>query len=106
MTMGSYDRAEVCELVGLDLLNLLTNDFGKHSINLHAADGLSCFQNISGPDSEKIKTKMCKISKENRLNITVECNLGTTGFLDVTFENLTLITPSKNRSTRYSKSHQ
>ena len=84
--MGSYDGAEVCELVGLYLLNLLTNEFGKHNIGLYRDDGLSCFQNISGPDSEKIKKKMCKIFKENRLNITVECNLAITDFLDVTFD--------------------
>ena len=84
--MGSYDGAEVCELVGLYLLNLLTNEFGKHNIGLYRDDGLSCFQNISGPDSEKIKKKMCKIFKENRLNITVECNLTITDFLDVTFD--------------------
>ena len=29
---------------------------------------------------------MCKIFKENRLNITVECNLAITDFLDVTFD--------------------
>ena len=52
--MGSYDGAEVCELVGLYLLNLLTNEFGKH-IGLYKDDGLSYFQNISNPDSEKIK---------------------------------------------------
>ena len=33
VTMGSYDGAEVCELVGLYLLNLLTNEFGKHNIS-------------------------------------------------------------------------
>ena len=86
VTMGSYDGADVCELVGLYLLNLLTNEFGKHNIGLYRDDGLSCFQNISGPDSEKIKKKMCKIFKENHLNITVECNLTITDFLDVTFD--------------------
>ena len=29
---------------------------------------------------------MCKIFKENHLNITVECNLTITNFLDVTFD--------------------
>ena len=29
---------------------------------------------------------MCKIFKENRLNITVECNLTITDFLDVIFD--------------------
>ena len=86
VTMGSYDEAEVCELVGLYLLNLLTNEFGKHNISLYRDDGLSCFQNISSPDSEKIKKKMCKIFQDNRLNITAECNLAITDFLDVTFD--------------------
>ena len=64
--MTSYDGAEVCELVGLYLLNLLTNEFVlKHNIGLYRDDGLSCFQNISGPDSEKIKKKKHKIFKEN-----------------------------------------
>ena len=82
VTMGSYDGAEVCELVGLYLLNLLTNEFGKNNIGLYRDHGLSCFQNISGLDSEKI----CKIFTENGLNITVECNLVITDFLDVTFD--------------------
>ena len=29
VTMGSYDGAELCELVGLYLLDLLTKEFGK-----------------------------------------------------------------------------
>ena len=85
VAMGSYDGADVCELVGLYLLNLLTNEFGKHNISLYRDDGLSCFENISGTDSQKVK-KMCKIFKENCLNITVQCNLAITDFLDVTFD--------------------
>ena len=64
VTMGSYDGAEVCELVGLYLLSLLANEFGKHNIGLYRDDGLSPFQNISGPDPEKIKKKLCKTFKE------------------------------------------
>ena len=82
VTMGSYDGADVCELVGLYLLNLLTNKFGKHNICLYRDDDLSCFQNISGPDSEK----MCKIFTKNRLIITVESYLPITNFLDVTID--------------------
>ena len=43
VAMGSYDGAEVCELVGLYLLNLLTNEFGKHNMGLYRDDSLSCF---------------------------------------------------------------
>ena len=39
VTQGSYDGAKVCELVGLYLLNLLTND----GVSLYGDDGLSCF---------------------------------------------------------------
>ena len=86
VTMGSYDGAELCELVGLYLLDLLTKEFGKQNIGLYRDDGLSCFENISGPDSEKIKKKLFKIFKCNGLSITVECNLIVTDFLDVTFD--------------------
>ena len=64
VTMGSYDGVEVCELVALYLLNLLTNEFRKNNIGLYRDDGLSCFQNISGPDSERIKRKCVTYSKK------------------------------------------
>ena len=86
LTMGSYDRAEVCELVEIYLLNLLTNKFGKNNIDFYRDDSLSYFQNISGPDSETIKNKTCKIFKEGRLNITVASNSAITDFFDVTFD--------------------
>ena len=86
VTMGSYDGAELCELVVLYLLDLLTKGFGKQNIGLYRDDGLSCFENISGPDSEKIKKKLFKIFKCNRQSITVECNLIVTDFLDVSFD--------------------
>ena len=78
--MGSYDGDEVFELVGLYLLNLSTNEFGKNNSSLYRDDSLSCFQNISGPDSKRIKKKMLKIFKENGLNITLACNLTITDF--------------------------
>ena len=34
VTMGSYDGAEVCELVGLFILNDLCNEYGKDNIGL------------------------------------------------------------------------
>ena len=67
-------------------LDLLTKEFGKQNIGLYRDDGLSCFENISGPDSEEIKKKLFKIFKSNGLSITVECNLIITGFLDINFD--------------------
>ena len=85
-TMGNYNGAELCELVRLYLLDLLTKEFGKQNIGLCRDDGLSCFENMSGPDSEKIKKNLFKIFKNNGLGITEECNLIFTDILDVTFD--------------------
>ena len=73
------------ELVGLYLLDLLTKKLCKQNIGLYRDHGLSCFENISGPDPDKIKKKLFNIFKSNGLSITVECNLIRTDFLDVTF---------------------
>ena len=86
VTMGSYDGAEVCELVGLYIPYILKTGFGHAKIGLHRDNGLGCFQNLSGPESEKVKKKLRKIFKQSGLSITVECNLQLTDFLDVTFD--------------------
>ncbi len=39
--MGSYDGAEICELVGLFILNKLGQKFGKENIGLYRDDGLA-----------------------------------------------------------------
>ena len=75
----------MCELVGLYLLDLLTKKLCKQNIGLYRDHGLSCFENISGPDPDKIKKKLFNIFKSNGLSTTVECNLIRTDFLDVTF---------------------
>ena len=69
----------------LDTL-FLTKKFGHDKIGLYRDDGLGCFENLSGPESEKVKKKLCKIFKQSGLSITVECNLQITDFLDVTFD--------------------
>ena len=61
--MGSYDRVEVCELVGLYILDILTKEFGHDNIGLYRDDGLGCFQNLSGPESVNVKKKLFKIFK-------------------------------------------
>ena len=46
--MGSYARAEVCELAGLFILNELSKKFDKDDIGLFRNDGLSVFKNYNG----------------------------------------------------------
>ena len=45
VAMGSFDGPEVCELVGLYLLNILKKEFGGKNIGLYRGNGLSCFRN-------------------------------------------------------------
>ena len=59
--MSSYDGAELCEIVGLNLLDVLSKAFGKQNIGSQRDGGLSYFENMAGPDSEKIKKKLFKI---------------------------------------------
>ena len=47
VTMGSYDGVEICELVGLFILNHLGKSFGKENIGLYRDDGLAIIQQVS-----------------------------------------------------------
>ena len=53
VTMGAYDGAEVCELVGTFLLYKLSLKHNKNKIGLYRDDGLAIFKNISGPKIRK-----------------------------------------------------
>ena len=84
--MGCYDGAEVCELVGSYMLNQLKHDMNKESIGLYRDDGLGVFHNIPKPEIERKKKQIVKRFKECGLSITIQCNLKSVDFLDVTFD--------------------
>ena len=84
VTMGSFDGAETCELVGCYILSCLTEKYGNN-IGLYRDDGLSAF-NKSPQEIERIKKDICKIFCDNDLKITVEENLSQVNFLDVTLD--------------------
>ena len=72
----SFDGAELCELVGLYILHILGEKYGKHVIGLNRDDGLACFGNTSGPQADRIRRDFIKIFKEDfDLSITCEINL-------------------------------
>lgn len=82
VTMGSYDGAEVCELVGLFILNQLPTDT-KHRIGLYRDDGLAILKD-QPRQVENLKKKICEIFRKNGFNITIEANKKIVNFLDVT----------------------
>ena len=81
VTMGSFDGAETCELVGCYLLSLLTKKYGQN-IGLYRDDGLAAF-NAKPREIENIKKGICKVFRDNDLKITVEANTTKVNFLDV-----------------------
>ena len=86
VTMGSYDGAEICELVGLYILDVLAQKYNKDEIGLYRDDGLAAFRNISGSKAERIKKDITKTFHDIGLKITIETNLKIVNFLDVTLD--------------------
>ena len=84
VTMGSFDGAEICELVGLFMLHNLANVVGAHNIGLNRDDGLAGLKDASGPTAERTRKKIIKIFQEHGLKIIADTNLVETNFLDVT----------------------
>ena len=72
---GAHDGAEVCELIGIFMLSLLSKHINKNHIGLYRDDGLAILKNTSGPEAEKLKKKFQKLFKEKDLDIIVQCNL-------------------------------
>ena len=83
--MRSYDRTEICELIGLYLLNRLTTCFDKSSIGSYRDDGLAAINNANCPKLNRIRKDIIALFKEEGLSITIKTNLIETDFLDVTF---------------------
>ena len=53
VTMGAYDGAEVCELVGTYMLFLISEKYNKKDFGLYRDDGLGVVRNKCGPVTEK-----------------------------------------------------
>ena len=51
--MGSYDRAEVFEIIGIFMLSLISGKYNPNNIRLYRDDGLAVFKNITDPQPEK-----------------------------------------------------
>jgi hypothetical protein len=86
VTMGSYDGAETCELIGWFILHLITKKHGN-GFGLYRDDGLGVIR-ATARTIESIKKDLCNIFREHGLRITIEANKKVVNFLDVTL-NLT-----------------
>ena len=83
VTMGSFDGAEVCELVGLYLLHHLSGILGKEAVGLCRDDGLAILRNTLGPNAERLKKQIIQIFHQHDLKDAI---LVRTDFLDETLD--------------------
>ena len=86
VTMGSFDGAEICELVGLYLLDKLSTLLKKECVGLYRDDGLAVVKNANGPLLDRPRKDIVTVFKNEGLSITIDTNLIKTDFLDVTFD--------------------
>ena len=75
VTMGSFDGAKICELVGLYLLDKLSSLIGRKNVGLYRDDGLAAINSSSGPVLDKMRKNIIALFKNEGLSITIETNL-------------------------------
>lgn len=85
VTMGSYDGAEICELVGLFILNKLSSLINKSDAGLYRDDGLMVLRNMKGRSVDKMRKDIIKLFKSIGFQIEIVTGLYSVDFLDVTF---------------------
>ena len=82
VTVGLYDGAETCELIGVYMLSLITPKF-KDEVGLYCDDGMAVYTTMPR-EIEKIKQEVSNVFKSNGLKITIKANKKIVSFLDVT----------------------
>ena len=83
VTEGSFDGAELCELVGLFLLNKLNSIVTDGSVGIYRDDGLAVVHKYSGPQMDRLRKHIIDLFKRYGFQITIQINLKVTDFLDV-----------------------
>ena len=81
--MGSYDGAEVADLVGLFLLSKLSTL--NLNIGLYRDDGLAVCD-LKPRHAELVRKKLCKIFQDYGLRITSLANVKKVNFLDINMD--------------------
>ena len=86
VTVGSHYSVEVFELFGIYLIGKLSNIIDKKNIGLCRDDGFSVIEKANGPKLDDLRKDAIAIFHYEELKITIDKNLTTTNFLDVTLD--------------------
>ena len=83
VTEGSFDGAEICELVGLYLLNQLKDIITNGSVGVYRYDGLAVVHKYSSPQMDRSRKNIIAFFKQHGFQIPIEINLKIADFLDI-----------------------
>ena len=84
--IGSYDGAELCDLIGIYIQSLLINILSKDNMGLHRDDGLFIILcKINKQQTDRVRKKIISIFKNIDFETDIVTNLTEVDFLDVTF---------------------
>ena len=83
--MGSYNGAEICELVGIYTLSKLKNITSKDDIGLYRDYSLILLRELNGQQTDKIRKNIIKVFKSIGFQIKIKTNLHEVNFHDITF---------------------
>ena len=81
--LGSFDGAELCELIEIYIQSILAKMTSKNGLGLYRDNSLIVLKNKNGPQTDMIRKKIVKIFKDT--NFSTDITLIDVNFLDVTF---------------------
>ncbi len=84
VTMGSYDGAEICELVVLFILDQLDEKLGKENVGLYRDDCLALIKGTNGRNADNTGKMLHDVFQQIGLKITAQVNHHLVNFLDIT----------------------
>ena len=61
VTMGSYNVVEVCEIVGIFIIDIMRKSFEKKIIGLYSDDVPSIFRNYNDHQNNKVRKDIMKL---------------------------------------------
>ena len=81
--MGSFDDADICDLVGLYIQSNLKRKISKANFGLHRDVGLLLLRNFNRQEMDKKKKSVIKFFKNIGFSIDIQTNLKEVHFRDV-----------------------
>ena len=89
IVMGSFHRAEICDLNGLSFLDKVNTVTGISNIGFYRDDGHGVIDQTNGTHRVRLKKKMLKVFNDIGFKITIEIGSTSTDFIDVSLILLT-----------------